>query len=227
MNLHHHYDQLWDETIPKYHSGVYGVDPNLNNPDDRRYGITLLIRPPREILSPVTDFLQELQKAEPGLYYYNEEDIHLTVLSIISCYVGFELNLINVNDHIGLIKESLKGIEPFNIHFKGITAASSAVMIQGFPEEDKLNQIRDSLRLHYKRSDLQHRMDVRYAIKTAHSSVIRFPQKPSDSESFISLLEKYRTYDFGLFTVDTLEFVFNDWYQQKEKGESLATFHLG
>ena len=226
MNLRSHYNQLWQQASEKFKKGEFQVDPLIHSNDDNRFGVTLLLRPPAPVLNLISVFLNELKKTEPNLYYQPISDIHITILSIISCYSGFQLSDIDVNKQVALIQKSIEGLPPFHIQFKGITASPSAIMLQGFPEENHLNQIRDSLREHYANSDEPSRMDVRYAITTAHSTVVRFPEKPQNIQKFISILEKYREFDFGSFEVKSLEFVFNDWYQKEEKVKKLAEFKL-
>lgn len=226
INLETHYNKLWEESSGTFREGGFQVDPLIHSSDDNRFGVTLLLRPSEPVLNSMSLFLNELKKTEPNLYYQPISDIHITVLSIISCYDGFELSMINIKEQTKLIQKSLEGLSSFTIRCKGVTASQSAVMIQGFPSDDQLGKIRDSLRENYANSDEQSRMDVRYAITTAHSTVVRFPEKPQNIQKFISVLEKYREFDFGSFEVKSLEFVFNDWYQKKEKVKRLVKLKL-
>lgn len=118
------------------------------------------------------------------------------------------------------------GVSCFNIEFRGLTASPSCLMVQGFPENNSLTQIRDSLRVDFKETDLEQSMDKRYAIQTAHSTVFRLKEEIENKESFLDTLEKYRDYYFGTFAVDSLELVFNDWYQRKEYVKELYRFEL-
>ena len=226
MNLISHYNKLWEEAFEAFRKGEFQVDPLIHSRDDNRFGVTLLLRPTETVLSSIEAFQKEVLEAEPGLYYQPRSDIHITVLSIISCYDGFQLSDIDIKKQIDLIQKSIEGFSLFNIWFKGITASPSAIMLQGFPEGDHLNHIRNSLRLHYDGSNEPSRMDVRYAITTAHSTIIRFSEQPEHPDKFLSVLEKYREYDFGSFEVNSLEFVYNDWYQKNEKVKKLAEFRL-
>lgn len=226
MELQEHYNQLWNDTKQKFEADEFGVDPLLYDENDKRYGVTLLIRPAQSVVESIGSFLEEVRLIEPDLYFYPPADLHLTVMSIISCYEGFQLDQINQDEHRDLIQASLGGIKPFQLKLKGITAAPSAIMVQGFPDKDGLNVIRDSLREHYKNSELKSRMDVRYAISTSHSTVIRFPQKPQNPKALLELLEKYRSYDFGSYTINQLEFVYNDWYQRSAFVQKLGMFEL-
>ncbi|MGB8318325.1 MAG: hypothetical protein WCE54_09390, partial [Ignavibacteriaceae bacterium] len=68
--------------------------------------------------------------------------------------------------------------------------------------------------------------DIRYRIKTAHSTVIRFREELKHSLNFLSLLEKYRDYNFGKTKINQLELVQTDWYHKKEKVLILNKFEL-
>jgi len=98
-------------------------------------------------------------------------------------------------------------------------------LLQGF-STDTLNEIRDDLRTAFKNTDLQQSIDKRYAIQTAHSTVIRFRQALQNKDQLLELLEKYRDFDFGTFEVNRLELVYNDWYQREKFVKKLHEFHL-
>lgn len=226
MNLKKHYDDLYRASIKKINSNNFLIDNLIDSESDDRYGITLLIRPPDTIKNKIQQFLDELKKLEPNQYYYPNSDIHITVMSIISCYSGFKLTKIDIDKYSQLIVKSLKGNKNFNINFRGITAAESSVMIQGFLSDPTLNYIRDNLRSNFRNSDLEQSIDKRYNIQTAHSTVVRFRSEVTNKLKFLDLLEKYREHNFGEFKVEKLELVGNDWYQRKVKVKTLKMFDL-
>lgn len=226
MNLFTHYQNLYISFEEEFNNSNVAIDNLIDSQNDDRYGITLLIRPPENIKETIAEFNSELSKIEPDQYYYRNSDIHITVLSIISCYSGFKLKSINIDDYITIIQNSIKDINSFYIEFNGITATPSGILIQGFPTGDKLNNIRNNLRESFGQSKLQQSIDKRYTLQTAHSTIVRFRKEITNKSRFISILEKYRNFNFGTFHVDTLEFVANDWYQRKEKVETLSTFKL-
>lgn len=226
MNLTQHYDQLYKTSSEIISTGKYSIDSELKNESDSRFGITLLIRPNDEIKANIHTFLNELRKAEPEQYFYPDSDIHITVMSIISCSSDFTLNQISAKEYIEVICRSLVDVEKIQIHFKGITASPSALMIQGFPSDETLNNLRNRLRENFKNSGLQQSIDSRYSISTAHSTVMRFQEKLHDPKKLIEIAEKFRDYDFGEFEVKNLELVYNDWYQRKSATRVLGDFGL-
>ncbi len=226
MNLSEHYKNLFSEFLNKVKSTNVLVDELIDSENDNRYGITLLIRPPIFIKNKIQIFLDDLRKIEPIQYYYRNSDIHITVMSIISCYNGFDLSKINLEDYFSVISKSVEKEKSFAINFEGITATQSAIMVQGFWEENTLNNIRDNLRENFRQTHLEQSLDKRYSIKTAHSTIVRFRNDIKEKDKFIELLEKYKNYNFGKFGVNELEFVANDWYQKIEKVKLLKTFKL-
>ncbi|WP_207433493.1 2'-5' RNA ligase family protein [Sabulibacter ruber] len=226
MELRAHYTQLWESTEARFKENQYEFDALLDSPTDTRLGITLLARPQGEALENILSFVQEMASLEPEQYYYPASDVHITLLSIISCYPGFKVDQIELQQYIDLVKEALVSIKPFNVEFKGITASPSCVMVQGFPQGDDLQNLRDNLRTVFRNSGLQQSIDQRYAISTAHSTVIRFRKPLQRPQAFLQKLQTCREHDFGTALIKQVELVSNDWYQRKENTQLLATFPL-
>ncbi len=219
------YDKLWQQSFPLLQNGQVEIDPLAFSASDTRRGVTLLFRPPSSLLASFDTFLQKARLIEPAQYYYPKSDIHLTVLSIISCYPGFDLQQIDLSEYRALIKKTVQQIPPFQITFKGITASPGSILIQGFEPSGALNQLRNILREQFKNSTLQHRIDHRYFIQTAHLTVLRFTQ-PIKPKSLTALLNEYRNVPFGTCEVNKLELVFNDWYQKEHLTKKIDTVIL-
>jgi 2'-5' RNA ligase len=224
MDLKQHYTALYNESIEKIVTNTYQIDNQIDSLSDRRFGITLLIRPDSQTKKNIQNFLDELKQIDPEQYYYPSSDIHITVLSIISCYDGFDLETISIPDYIAIIEKSLVGIQNIVINFQGITASPSAIMLQGFTNSNSLDDLRNNLRTNFTNSGLEESIDKRYSINTAHSTVARFRKEISHTEKLIAVLEKYRNFDFGKFKVKKYHLVYNDWYQRKEFVKELHEF---
>lgn len=223
MNLKEHYNLLYKEAIGKIVSDTYQIDDLIDSKTDKRLGLTVVIRPSFAVREKIQQFLDELKIIEPNQYYYPSSDIHITVMSIISCYEGFEINNIDLPKYIDLIRKCLV-TEDINIQFKGLTASDSCIMVQGFMNNNYLNEIRDNLRAAFKNSNLEQSLDKRYSIQTAHSTVVRFKNKFEEKDAFLKLIEKYKHFDFGSFNVNHFELVSNDWYQRDEFVRKLYDF---
>jgi len=76
--------------------------------------------------------------------------LHLTILSIISCYVGFELAQIRTENYRILIDECIS--EQIDIRFEEVTASPSGILVQGIPKGDGLKSLRNELRNKFKSS---------------------------------------------------------------------------
>ena len=226
MNLAEHYRQMYEDSLRVIRSQGPQTDELIDSPEDTRRGITLLTRPPLEVKAAVRAMLERLRGLEPDQYYYPDEDIHLTVLSIITCRSGFTLEEIVPQDYIRLIQNTLRGLPPIRIRFRGITLSPGCVMIQGYPNDDTLNRFRDRLRDAFRNSPLRQTLDQRYTLRTAHSTIIRFRRPFRDTDAFLSALESCREQDFGSFRLDRMELVLNDWYQRRENTRELGFFQL-
>jgi 2'-5' RNA ligase len=227
MNLKEHYSKLYKESINQISSDTYEIDDLIDSKFDRRFGITLLIRPPKEIKDEIQKVLFALKKVEPNQYYYPDSDIHITVMSIISCYQGFDIENIELTKYFELIKKCM----PLNnnntkVQYKGLTASNSCIMLQGFMNNNVVNDIRDNLRVGFKNSELEQSLDKRYSIQTAHSTIIRFRRELNQKDAFLKLIDKYVDHDFGTFEIEKMELVCNDWYQRKEFVKKLHEFKI-
>lgn len=224
MNLENHYKKLYQDSINTISSDNYHIDTLIDSKNDRRFGLTLIIRPSNEIKKKIQNFLKNFKEIEPNQYYYPNSDIHITVMSIISCYSDFDMSKIDVQKYIDLTEKCLlKGID-LNITFKGITASPSGVMVQGFMNNNELNDIRNRLRKAFKNSNVEQSLDKRYLIQTAHSTIIRFRKELSQKEKFLELLDNSINYDFGTFKVNKFELVYNDWYQREQYVKKIHEF---
>lgn len=226
LYLTKHYNQLYENAIQQILADAYQVDKLIDSPNDNRFGITLILRPSDAVKREIQCFLDQLKQVEPLQYYYPDSDIHVTVMSIISCYNGFKLNQIRVEDYIDIIQQSIGDLKAFEIEFRGITASPSCLMIQGFFKDQTLNRFRDNLRDNFKKTDLEQSIDVRYSIQTAHATVFRLREQLSNKTDYLKIIDAYRDHYFGTFTVDALEFVYDDWYQRQELVKTLHRFQL-
>ncbi|MBN2166601.1 MAG: mutarotase [Marinilabiliaceae bacterium] len=226
MNLEQHYKKLFSDSLMRFKENSYEIDKEIDSVDDNRYGITLVIRPSKNIICELETVIDQINQIEPNQYFYPKSDIHITVMSIISCYNGFSLSNILVEDYVNVIADCLSGTSSFNIEFNGLTASPSCVMVKGFFKNDSLNVIRNKLRDGFGNSILQQSLDKRYQIQTAHSTIVRLSEKLKNKDLFISALKKYENFYFGNFDVDAIDLVYNDWYQRKENVRVLHKFQL-
>jgi 2'-5' RNA ligase len=220
------YDDIWQRGSELISSGNSEPDYQIDNSDDSRRGITLILRPSANILEGYGDFLKLAEAVEPAQYQYAPSEIHMTVMSIITCAENFSLDQIDAVEYSKLVQFCVRQIDPFVVDFKGITVTASCVMAQGFPADGSLKKLRELLREKFGSSSLRHSIDGRYEIATAHSTLIRFRDELSRPREFVDLLSQFRNVEWGRQHVASLDLVFNDWYHKSSRVENIANFHL-
>lgn len=99
-------------------------------------------------------------------------------------------------------------------------------MLQGFPRDTTLNDLRDHLRSALIRQGLGGSLDQRYHLVTAHSTLLRFTSPLRTPESFCAALGTFRSEFFGTSAITSLELVLNDWYMSSENLVKIETHHL-
>jgi len=226
MALEKHYRTLWENSLAGFRAGAFELDPFLSAKEDSRFGITLLFRPGEAVKAGIAHFLQELRQLEPEQYYYPASDMHVTVMSLISCHAGFRLEHINPEAYITVLQECLACIKSFRVDFAGITASPSSLMVQGFPGSDQLDVLRGKLRENFRNSPLLQTIDSRYVLQTAHCTVARFTSPLKHASAFLGKVQQCRGCSFGGAQVEEVELVYNDWYQRQAVVKPLASFRL-
>ncbi|MCB9298307.1 MAG: mutarotase [Lewinellaceae bacterium] len=227
MNIQEIYDQMWENALEKFSRSEFEYDPWLDSKEDKRYGITLLARPGGEAKEKIQNIIEAFRQVAPHQYYYPAPDLHLTILSIISCREGFSLSDKKINEYIQKVEDALEGKRPFSVRYKGLAASPGCILVRGFPENRELELIREDLRRVFKASSLPHSIDSRYRLETAHSTIARFRRSISSPTLFIGKLQELRAVPIGTISVSELELVFNDWYQRSGKTRVLGRFLLG
>ena len=247
---------MWQRFNQALHNEGVSVDHNIHSNADTRRGVTALAyieKNDTQVATRISEFLAGLQKVIPNQYFYPIDELHLTMLSIISCVDDFTLDDIHIPHYTALFQEVLSGLPEFNITFKGVTATPDCILIQGVVDHgksgengkdgenegsDTLTLLRERLRNAFKSSTLRSNIDARYTLKTAHCTAARFCSplntssntnantQASESELVLNYLERYRNHNFGTITVKHIDLVFNDWYQRLNNTKLLAQASL-
>ncbi len=203
------------------------LDPNLPaKPKDLRRGVTLAFRPSPTVQASVKTFLEQLIRVAPGQYVYQPEEFHVTVLSIISGTEFWRREIGQLAACRAVINEVLPRQNSFKINFCGVTASPAAVMIQGFPSGDALDEIRVELRQAFARNGLRERLDRRYKINSAHMTVMRFRRPDADWKRLADFLRENRDTDFGAMEVNLIQLIWSDWYASVNVARTLQEYML-
>jgi len=222
------YQKLWDDAMAAFTKGAVQLDPNLANKEkDLRRGISIAIRPSAEVRRQVQQFTDRLTKICPGQYYYQPEELHVTLISLVSGTVSWRQEMCHLLAYRAIVRDVLRGQSVFKISFQGVTASPAAVMIQGFPENDALNQIREAIREAFLKKGFSDALDRRYKISTAHMTVLRFQYPLSNWQKLVTLLQENRTTEFGETEVRRAELVWGDWYASAKTIRRLEEYQLG
>ncbi|MCK6623969.1 MAG: hypothetical protein L6R45_02195 [Anaerolineae bacterium] len=221
------YERLWTEALSRFSQGQVELDPHLLNPErDFRRGISLIARPNPAVAEQFTKLINELKALEPEQYFYQPEDFHLTILSLISAATSFECQQPPLDTYHPILAPLFAQTRPFIISFRGVTASAGAVMAQGYADQNRLNELRDTIRQALQPAGLADHLDRRYKISTAHITLMRFQSPPRDLPRLITALTAARSRLFGQTTIARLEFVINDWYMSRDKVQMAATYPL-
>lgn len=221
------YETLWNDAIAAFERGQPQIDPHLSDKtNDLRRGVTLIFRPSPAVCDAVAAFVDRLTAVCPGQYYYRPEELHVTVLSIISGTELWRREIRRVPACHRVIKHVLKTCPPFEIEFQGVTASPASVMIQGFPVGDSPASIRDELRSAFTQNGLGDMLDRRYKITGAHMTLMRFCKLPADLKPLLVFLKENRDTPFGQIEVNRLQLIFGDWYASADRIRTLWEYHL-
>jgi 2'-5' RNA ligase len=227
INIKPLYDRLWAEAQSHFAAGVVQVDQHLlRRSADRRMGITLVARPGAEVTTQVAALIRELRELEPYQYFYRADELHVTVLTLVSASEAFDIRRAPLAEYQSLFADLFRREPCISIRFNGVTASPGAILAQGYAEGDALNRLRDRLRQALARAGLAESLDSRYRISTAHATLMRFQTQPCDLHRLVAWLSATRERDFGRAVVEDIEFVANDWYMSRERVTTLATYSL-
>jgi len=222
------YERMWAEAAGRFARGQVQVDQHLlRRAADRRTGITLIARPSAATIARVGELVAELRGQEPGQYYYRPDELHITVLTLVSASESFALGQAPIAAYQAALGHIFEHASPFRLHFRGVSASPGAVVIQGYADGDRLNLLREPIRQALARAGLAGGLDTRYRIVTAHTTFMRFQAQPADLARLARQLRAARERDFGSTLVERIEFVANDWYMSHDRVQVLAAYHLG
>ncbi|MEZ8629996.1 2'-5' RNA ligase family protein [Vibrio lentus] len=224
------YDDMWQRFEFALKHNEYELDPYLSDlENDTRRGITALAylnQGNRSTVNEIIRFQKEVRELEPEQYYHPSNELHLTILSVISCLPEFALTEIDVNPYIDVFRSALKNAGKIEIRYHGVSASPNCIVIQGFPTSDTLERLRNELRTQLTEAGVRVTFDSRYKLVTAHSSIIRFKAPLNDAQQLLALCQRYRNHDFGRVVLEDFELVFNNWYQNLDVTKSLAKYRV-
>ena len=222
------YDSLWQDATSYFAQGQVQVDLHLvDQQHDKRLGITVIARPPADIVEHFAALNARLAQIAPEQYFYQRLEFHITVLSLFTATDDFAPYMARQADYLKASQAALASALRFPVDFRGVTASRGVVMAQGFPLDDGLEQLRKALRASLREWGLDEGLDTRYQIVSAHCTLMRFRSVPVGLERLVEMLRAYRNYYFGCASIQEVQIVENDWYMSSGKVKVLQERTLG
>jgi 2'-5' RNA ligase len=221
------YEKLWNEAVSAYDRGEQKIDPQLpDKATDARRGVTLIFRPSAKVQDAVANFVGKLEKICPGQYFYRPQELHITVISIITMTGLWEREMDRFEKCRPIIGDVITARRPFGIRFQGVTASPDSILVQGFPLSDGLATMRIGLREAFARAGFGDMLDRRYKVTAAHISIMRFCRPCPEMKRLLAYLIENRETRFGECEIDKLELIFGDWYASADKVKTLEEYRL-
>lgn len=221
------YEKLWMQATAALDRGQPELDPRLfDKAGDLRRAVTLVLRPSPAVCGGVRKFLDLLEREFPEQHYYRSEEIHVTVASVVVGSESWRKEIRHLAACRALIGQVLARRQAFTIRFQGVTASPGCVLIQGFPADDGLSEIREELHKAFERAGFAGMLDRRYRPVAAHLTVARFRDPRSDWRRLASMLRENRCREFGETEVGSLQLIWGDWYASADVVRLLREYPL-
>lgn len=209
------YEEISNNGLTKIKKGKEYIDNWINNYEqDRRMGISLLIRPSEEIKEKIQSVLYEMEEIEPEQYYYPIEDIHVTLFDLITARQNFYYTNEQVDTFKKITRIVLADVNKFEINFDGIVASDGAIMVKGYYEQP-MEYIRQMLRKEIIKNNLK--IDERYTTRSSHITIARFSKHIKERDKLIKYIEQHKRYPFGKIKVSEIELIYHNWYDSKKE----------
>lgn len=77
--LENFYNELFNETLAKFQNKEFDYDNLIDSTNDKRYGITLIIRSSQEIKNNISGIQEKIKRMTGNQYFYPAKDLHITL----------------------------------------------------------------------------------------------------------------------------------------------------
>jgi 2'-5' RNA ligase len=152
--------------------------------------------------------------------------LHVTVLAVIPGSESWREEIGRLPACQAALDEVAKPGRAFSLKFRGVTASPEAVLVQGFPQDNILAQLRDDLRRALRDHGVGDNLDRRYKIAAAHLTVMRFSTPGADWKRLFDHLQAHRETDFGETRFESLELIWGDWCASADTVRVLREYRL-
>jgi 2'-5' RNA ligase len=204
-------------------SGNIDIDKVLTSGSlDLRRGISLII-PIRQIVSSYEYLVDVFSNIDPNQYYYDFNDLHITVFDFIHAKKEYKRNSSLENAFLEISKKAVEKIRTFNIELRGVVFSRSAGLIKGY-DNNMLVLIRKNIRELMNSYNLTN--DERYESESSHATFVRFRQTLQNPAKFNEAIENSRYAEFGVEEITNFELVEHDWYNSSMTKRIIQHIHL-
>lgn len=206
--------------------GTVEIVPFLDDLDqDRRRGLTLIVRPSPEVMQQLEAVNERLRRVAPRHFFYEPSRFHFTIISLVTAHDSFDVNDISLGLCERTIREVLCAFPPYEVEFVGVGPTRNSIIAKGFPVNGTLEAIRDVLRDRLGAAGLGRGVDERYRSRGAHITLARF-KVVGDLSLLIPCLDELCEAPLGRMRVQAAQLVVNDFYLSPDKVKVVAEVAL-
>ena len=105
-----------------------------------------MARPDVRAQRKVEAFLNQTAGICPGQHFYKPAELHVTAMVVIPGSEFWPNEIKQLPACRSALDQAVKNARAFRVDFRGVTVSPDAVMIQGFPEDDSLLELRSRVR---------------------------------------------------------------------------------
>ncbi|WP_165932465.1 hypothetical protein [Curtobacterium sp. PhB191] len=136
------YDVLWERARQRLRVGDLQLDREPVD-GDPRWGLSLVLLPPRPLAQRIAGVADELAAAYDGTQHvYGVEDVHLTITSLEP--YRDRIDRATLEHYIDVVEDS-RGALDHRVRLDGLGGSAAGVFVQGF-DDDTLRPIRVRMR---------------------------------------------------------------------------------
>jgi len=202
------------------------IDLSVAADENEWVGLSIIAKIPLEISVKLENIIDNSKYIFGDQFYYDKEDLHVTILEIITCQEKIIIPESEINKYISIIDSVISNKNKFILKFCGIIASKSCVVAKGYSIENSINNIRESLRIAFKNHQLYNTIDNRYVAFASHCTLVRFKNKLEQSSKYSHWMCELNDFDFGECEISELELRIGNWSLTKNKSKCVYRFNL-
>lgn len=215
------YQRMWNESKDQLRAGDVDPDPVPDN-NSRRWGVSIVIRPTEPVLSRLTEVAKEIEKfTGTEQIIYDQSNLHTTLRSIEFQRLEVDENDEKVKQYEEALKAVVERFGPIKITYRGLTANRSGVMVQGWPVDDTLQEVREAFHNELEKRGLLGGPEETAVRQTSHASLLVVTHPLANSEGLADYVQSNRDTDYGTCEINEIDLV---RYRRAETSVSLVVF---